>query len=182
MDAKKNVPLIVGLAIPLLMIIFVAASIYLPALFVKPQFDFIYSTYNYPTYYEQQDQQFVEHTYYVSRGKLAEKTRPADDRYRWPQRSKKTTFYIYDVETDTNQELTFEQAQVLTLDTGKESPDGFEVTYGRSNGGVFPFAFLPVGDNDKYYLKANNYRKEISVKMESGSSYRNFKFIGWIVE
>ena len=42
MENKKNIPLIVALAIPILMIVLTAGSIYLPSLFVKPTSDFIY--------------------------------------------------------------------------------------------------------------------------------------------
>ncbi len=44
MDYKKNIPLIVGIAIPLVMIILVGASIYIPRLYVKPQTNFLYQT------------------------------------------------------------------------------------------------------------------------------------------
>ena len=42
MKIKENIPLAVGLLIPFLMILFIGLSIYLPSLFVKPQYDFIY--------------------------------------------------------------------------------------------------------------------------------------------
>ena len=39
---KKNITLILGISIPILMILFVAGSIYLPGLFIKPHFNFLY--------------------------------------------------------------------------------------------------------------------------------------------
>ena len=42
-EKKNNVPLIVALSIPVLMIALIAVSIYLPAMFVKPTTNFIYS-------------------------------------------------------------------------------------------------------------------------------------------
>ena len=40
---KKNIPLIFAISIPVLMVIGIALSIYLPTLFVKPEYDFLYS-------------------------------------------------------------------------------------------------------------------------------------------
>ena len=38
---KKHIPLIIGISIPILMILFVAGSIYLPGLFIKPGYNFL---------------------------------------------------------------------------------------------------------------------------------------------
>ena len=43
MQIKKNISLIVAIAIPIAMILFVAASIYLPSIFVKPHDNFVYT-------------------------------------------------------------------------------------------------------------------------------------------
>jgi hypothetical protein len=44
---KKNLPLTIGLSIPVLMIVFIAASIYLPRLSAtQPQFSFLYTSGN----------------------------------------------------------------------------------------------------------------------------------------
>lgn len=39
---KKNITLVIGISIPILMILFVAGSIYFPRLFIKPHFNFLY--------------------------------------------------------------------------------------------------------------------------------------------
>ena len=47
---KKHISLIFALLIPVAMIVFVAISIYLPGLFIRPHFNFVYETgpqYNY---------------------------------------------------------------------------------------------------------------------------------------
>jgi hypothetical protein len=39
---KKNIPLIVGLAMPVAMTLFFAASVYIPQFFHRPRHDFVY--------------------------------------------------------------------------------------------------------------------------------------------
>ena len=63
MDAKKNIPLILGLSIPILMILFVAGSIYLPGLFVQPKFNFLYAMgddYYYGRHYSVQNGRLIK--------------------------------------------------------------------------------------------------------------------------
>ena len=65
---KKNIPLVVGLAIPVLMILFVAGSIYIPRLFApEPKFNFVYSS-GEDYYYGS-----LNNYYSVKNGKIVEK-------------------------------------------------------------------------------------------------------------
>jgi hypothetical protein len=63
---KKNFPLIVGMALPFLFIIIIAAVVYLPSVFINPKYDFVYTTndqYNYNGY-------LYQNMYEIKEGKV----------------------------------------------------------------------------------------------------------------
>lgn len=168
---KKNITLVVGVSIPILMILFVAGSIYLPGLFVQPKFNFLYVSGNDYYYYNQ-------YQYSVQNGKLvrSERQRPEGQTYP-PEREVK--LYIHDVAKNESREISFEEAQNLNLDSNTKSPDKFEVVYGSRGDGFFPFFFWSERDYNTQYLKGHNVSKKLNLQL-SGSYYNNFRFIGWI--
>lgn len=167
---KKNASLVIGISIPILMIIFVVTSIYLPGLFVKPQYDFLYVSgddrYSYDSYrYSVEDGALVEN-------QVSEKT--IYNSYR------KAKLYIYDAAKNESREISFEAARQLNLDPVKKSPDGFAVVYGsRSSGSLF----YSSRDYDTHYLVSGNASKKINLQLPASSGYyENFRFIGWIIK
>ncbi|MBI2609597.1 hypothetical protein HYW53_00275 [Candidatus Giovannonibacteria bacterium] len=163
---KKNITLIIGLTIPLVMILVVAGSIYLPSLFVSPKYDFIYiSSASYSSRY----------TYAVENEKLIRTERPAEERS-----MSRTIFdekiYYYGIEENKSREISFDEASRLNLVSSYKSPDGFEISYGSSGDGIFPF--FPRSSRDRY-LKGNGVAKKLN--MEAGNIYAyDFQFIGWV--
>jgi hypothetical protein len=168
---KKNTTMIVGISIPILMILFVAGSIYLPELFVQPKFNFLYVIGDDYYYYNQ-------YQYSVQNGKLvgSEIQRPENQIYQPPREVK---LYIYDVAKNESKEISFEEAKNLNLDSNTKSPDGFEVVYGSRGEGFFPFFFWSERDDNTRYLKGHNVSKKLNLQL-SGPYYTNFRFIGWI--
>lgn len=86
---KKHITLVVGISIPILMILFVAASIYLPGLFIQPKFNFLYACDHY--YYGDHDQ------YSVRNGKLVKTERHTPKGQTPPLEQEITLYYVYDV-------------------------------------------------------------------------------------
>lgn len=165
MQFKKNISLVIGISIPLLMIIFVGLSIYLPGIFIKPKTNFIY--YVGDSYYS--------NSYSVSSSHLVEiPSNYTGNLKTFPQTNK---IYLYNVQKEDNTELSYSEAQKLFLDSNVTSPDGFEVKAGGS-GGFFPF----FGSYDGYYQKylvGHNVSKKL--KLLSGNQYGNtFHFLGWV--
>src|SRR3989338_8431803 len=106
---KKRLPLIIALAIPALMIIAVALSIYIPALTSEPQYDFIYSTGDY--YYG---------NYFVKDGKVLKQDLPkTQEPY---HRSSETKLFYHDTSENRSHELSFEETQGYSLDSNQISP------------------------------------------------------------
>ncbi len=168
---KKNITLVIGISIPILMILFVAGSIYLPGLFIQPKYNFVYVSSDDSYYYSQ-------YQYSVQNGKIVrnETQRPEGQTYQ-PQIDVK--LYVYDVAKNESKEISFEEAQNLTLDSKNISPDGFEITYGSSGEGFFLFFFYSRTDYNTRYLKGHNVSKKLNLQL-SGSYYNDFRFIGWI--
>lgn len=169
---KKNITLVLGISIPILMILAVAISIYLPGLFVKPQYNFLYVSDD--GYY------YNGYEYTVNNGKLIrnEMQQPENGNYYPPRGESK--LYIYNVEKNDATEIIFDQAQNLSLDSNVKSPDDFEVVTGSHGDGFFPFFFG--GDNTDYnarYLKGHNVSKKLNLQLKGSYYYNNFRFLGW---
>jgi hypothetical protein len=164
MPQKKNFPIILAVLIPIAMVALVAASIYLPRLYVHPQYGFLY----YADYCD---------TYSVSGSML--KSNPVAQSDSYCYRSANPKLYIYDARTGNSKEAAFADARRLVLDQAKISPDGFTVTNPESGGNYYPFYFGS-DDYDSEYLKGNG--TTFRVELPEGVSDYSFKFLGWIKE
>jgi hypothetical protein len=172
---KKNLPLIIGIAVPLLMIAFVAVSVYLPVFLTKPQHDFIYLN---------GDEYGSGYGYRVEGDKLIRTNipyQPSDPKSLIPGTTlAEVKFYYYDVSEDTSTEISFEKAQEYRLDSNYSSPDGFEVVYGNSTRGVFPFFFGGNFDYNTRYIRGHNYAKKLNLNLTSQDYYDGFRLLGWV--
>lgn len=175
MNMPKNVVLWVALAIPVLMVLFVAGSIYLPQRGVEaPKYDFIYTLRNYSDGYE----------YSVgASGKLVRDKLP-DENVAKPipvgVASAPTRFFRYDVKTNTSRELKFEEVAALKLDNTSTAPDGYELRRGGQSGGVFPFIFSE-GNYDDQFLVKGNHSLKLELKKITDPYYSPFQFMGWVL-
>lgn len=173
---KKNITLLLGFSIPVLMILFVAGSVYLPGFFIKPHFNFLYVSaddyyyynYNNGRQYSVRDDRLVK----------TEIKPPKNVNYKPPRADAK--LYLYDVAKDRSKEISFADAQRLNLDPNIKSPDGFEIVDGSRDHGCFPF-FPPGGaDYNARYLKGHDVSKKLNLQLNGSSDYYNFRFLGWI--
>ncbi|PIW67536.1 MAG: hypothetical protein CO036_02520 [Candidatus Omnitrophica bacterium CG_4_9_14_0_2_um_filter_43_12] len=170
MSSKKNISLIIGIAIPIFMIFLIAISIYLPSLFAPaPQFNFLYVT---------EDSYGQNRQYGVENGVLVKYEVKYPEHYT-PRAAR---LFIHDVSRNTNQEVSFEEAQKLKLDANVKSPDGYEVVYGSSGYGFFPFFFSGGYNYNTMYLKGHNASKKLELESSNDGRYyyRNRRFLGWI--
>ncbi len=169
---KRNITLIVGLCIPLAMILFVAGSIYIPSLFANPQYDFLYAAGG--------DYYYADREYVVENERLVKRDIPSlkPVGYELPRIAPK--LYVHETAGNTNKEITFADAQALSLNSDTKSPDGFEVVSGNNRGGgIFPELFFGGGrGGDVRYLEGHGATQKLDLK-ENGS-YWNFRFLGWI--
>ncbi len=193
---KQNIALVVGLAIPVLMMLIIAGVIYLPRLLspvASPQYDFLYAVgdgvayvtpHNYyaPAYPYPAKGVWPTHTYRVVGQKLVrQETGPVPKEYgAMPEEDIVPKFYIYHADTDKSSEVSFEEASRLTLDSSIKSPDGFDIIRGQGSGEVFPFFMGGSNNYDKEYLHKDHYTKEL--KLNLPENYYNDFFVAWIVD
>jgi len=170
MGSKKNISLVIGIAIPIFMIILIAASIYLPSLFAPAsQFNFLY---------------VIEDSYGQNRQFGVENGMLVKYEVKYPEHytPKYARLVIHDVVKNTDQEIIFEEAQKLKLDSRIKSPDGYEVVYGSREYGFSPFFFYGGYDYNAMYLKGHNTSRKLELQSSDneGYYYRNRRFLGWI--
>jgi hypothetical protein len=168
---KKNITLIIGLSIPVLMVFFVTASVYIPRLWAPtevPGFDFVYTI---------GDQFGADYYYRVADGKITKEKVEYPQDSKPPMRAGEMQLFLYNVTDTTSREISFEDAQKLTLKSGAVSPDGFEVV--SRNGGGFPFS-APYDYNAKY-LKKGSYYTKLGLSLGENDWYR-FQFLAWVVD
>jgi len=171
MFKKKNIPLILGFSIPILMILFVAASIYIPVLFLHPKYNFLYST---------DGDYYGSKVYSVNNGRLVENSQPTpiypDHRpYQRPE------LYIHNVTTNESTPASFQEVANLKLEPSTESPDGYKIESDSDSRGFFPF-FWYDRDYEAKYIIGHNVSKKLKIKTTGSSYYKSIHFLGWIVE
>ena len=177
MKAKPNISLIVGIAIPILMVIFVAVSIYVPGLFIKPTVNFLYVNGNNDSY----SCAWVYETHGGVVTRIEQPNSLKDPGY--IRSDCEQELYVYDVEKNESLPITFEEAQRLRLDESPISSDGFELVRGNSGGGDFLFLFDMGRDYNSVYLKGHNVSRKANIR-PSGDveyTYLNYQLLGWII-
>jgi hypothetical protein len=169
MKFKENIALWLGLAIPVVMVLVVAVSIYWPQRGIQPpQHNFVYALRDYGDGYE----------YVVVDEKLVRREAPNTPKQ---FNEAPTRFFLHDVTSNTSQEMKFEEVQELKLDNSLVSADGYELKRGGQGGGVFPFFFDNSNYNEQYLVKGNHSVK-LALKETQPPYYGNQMFLGWVVE
>ena len=170
---KKNLPLYIALAIPVLMILVVAGFIYLPGLGKKPQYNFLYMTGS-NSYYYYGDREYSVTNRHLTHNELPTSTQPSNYKP-----VGEPHFYVYDTAKDTATEINFAQAQAYRLDSSNTSPDGYTVERGNYSGGGLFFGGIS-GDYNSWFIKGHNRSRKLNLKL-TGPDYYNFQFLGWVV-
>ena len=135
---KKNLPLIIGLALPILFIIIIAIVVYLPSNFVNPQHNFIYKEQSYDSY--RNDVVIVGDKVSLAPTNITEKGIVADP---YLQVKDYPKIYLYDFSKNASYEISLEEAQKFSVAKGPSSPDGYSIERNYNHRGIFKiFSFL----------------------------------------
>ncbi|MDP2593050.1 MAG: hypothetical protein Q8P52_00145 [bacterium] len=187
---RKHWPIVLAFALPLLLILVVLFSVYIPSLFISTEYDFIYATCEDNHYYYDCGA-YLNKRYTVKDGKLFENTVTADEvnaRVPIPENAKtatpveyKTRIFLHDTAENQSREITLEEARGLNLSPLKTSPDGVTVTssWDYNNDFLFPFS----GRSEYYYsLSKGRSKSRLNIIMDEASRYsQNLQFIGWVL-
>ncbi len=176
---KKNLPLIVALALPLLVVGIVLISVSVPAQELDIEHKVIFAVNNEP-YGNYQD----EYVYIVSDGRverfdIQEFNESQHKRIRVPQEEPK--LYIYDFETEELSELSSEEAgQFEIVKTGNISPEGYHLSYGYAGGSAGIFDLFG-GYSGNYGWKIEKGNMSVFKELPDTSGiYWNADILGWV--
>lgn len=180
---KKHAPLIAAIALPVIFIIILLIAIVVPSVTVNPQFDFIYVDTS-EQYKKSFDASQYKNTYDVKDGKIVKVAVQiyVDPMLKYPeliQYEDAPTLYYYDIAENTSREISFEEAQKLTLDEGPSSPDGYTIKFEYNNDGIFEL--FGSGNNDSGYVITKGSGRKQLTGIDTLRYYgEDVDLIGWI--
>lgn len=191
---KKNFAVLLAFLLPILLIVIVALSTYLPSLFISTNYNFIYTSctdgknYYYPYYCDN----YLQKRYSIKEGKLI--INPVDltidsNKDGRPDFTEKNAeaarIFLHDTKKNESREISLEEAKVLTLNSLLTSPDGVTVSSNSSYGGGGDFLFLFGGGRSSYgyYLMKGKGKSKLNLINDSDQYYyqNNFQFLGWVL-
>jgi len=161
---KRDWSLWLGLAIPVLMMLFIALSIYVPRLFddtPPPTTNFLYTS-NYSAYGQYS---MLENELTWNENKDSHKS------------GDQPKLFLYDVIKKQSKELTLQEAKALALDSKSMSPDGYKLERSYRNG-----FFLFDWRSDRHMYLINGKTTHKIDNLETNLNYYSFKFLAWVVE
>lgn len=168
----KNLPLFVGITLPVLFIALISVAVYIPRLSLHPQYNFVYT----PAYWSTYD---VQNDYKITDGHLVMTPNSLPKDVKQPAKVA-PDLYLYDIQNNTSHQITFEEAQKYTFTAGPSSPDGYVVGFKNGNAGIFEL-FGSSGDYNAVYISKNGAGKKLDAIASDAYGYRGgFRFIGWI--
>jgi len=189
---KKNFAILLAFILPILLIIIVALSTYLPSLFISTSYNFIYTSctdgknYHYPYYCDN----YLQKRYSVVNNKLVinsiDPTQDSDNN-KIPDINENYTarIFLHDTKKNESREITMDEAQMLTLNNLLTSPDGLTVSsnYNYTGGGDFFFFGGGGYSSYGYYLTKGKNKKKINLINSTDQYYyqNNFQFLGWVL-
>lgn len=161
---KKAIPILLILT-PFLLVGLVLALLYAPYLWTdKPSVDFIYSG---------QNSWCQVYEYYIQDQKISKR-----DLNRDCSDPESPVLFYHNVTENRSREISFEEAQNLTLDSSNKSSDGFILERkSNSSGGILFSSY-----NSGFYLTKGQVSFEQNLFDNDFYSYRDRPFVGWVVE
>jgi hypothetical protein len=176
---KKNLPLIIGIALPILFILVISLVIFLPSMSIKPAHNFLYTNEN-PNNYGYDNR--YKNTYEVdSVGHIGLISVPVrNNPYNEPIVYKGDTppLYLYDVQADTTRQVSLDEANAMQYVRGPSSPDGYTVTYSRSNDGILEI--FGSSRDEGYMITKGNGQKRLSGLQTTQYYYGDLNLVGWV--
>lgn len=188
---KENLAIVLAFALPIVLILVVWLSVYIPSLLVKTNYNFVYAVCDSgDAYYGQYCQSYLGQRYSVVDGVLKEHDVEPDLKFRNEVIRGVMDFYsarifLHDTQKNESREIRLAEAQQLELNTLLTSPDGVTISDGRSrNSGDFFYLFDGGGSTYGQYLVKGNSRKKMNIIGVSDyySKRDGFDFLGWVIE
>ena len=189
---KKNFAILLAFILPIVLIIVVALSTYLPSLFISTDYNFVYTSCTDGTnryYYPYNCDNYLQKRYAVVNNKLVvNAVDPAldlnNDKIPDFKENYTARIFLHDTQKNESREITLEEAQTLTLNNLLTSADGVTVSgYYDRNGGDLFFIFDGGSSSYGYYLTKGKSKSKLNLINNTDQYYyrNNFQFIGWVL-
>lgn len=184
-DTSSTISLIVGISIPIVMVLAIAAAVLLPGRSFEPTTNFIYAIGSYPTYITRSGTTVTQHSLTVKNGTLTDTTQNYEqvEHPSYPfEKESLPRLFLHNTVENTNKELTIDEAKTYTLSAEQKSPEGATIAFGKRSYGVFPFFFDEGSSNGEHaYLSNQTASKEIHLSSDTTYDFYSFQLVGWVV-
>lgn len=174
---KKNLPIIIGIILPILVVLIIFISVSLSKVDINPEHDFIFSV------RDQDYEIFYKNEYKIQENKIILSPNILNNSASKSSRIEKEapTLYLYSPRNEFLKEITFEEAQKLVLDNGPMSPDGYYVNFNyRENWGLANEIFGNNNSYDNVFILKENRAKGYYLPLND-RYYYNREFVGWVI-
>ena len=186
---KENAVLITGVTLPLVVVVFFLAAIYIPRLLVDPpQYDFLFTS----SHYDYQNAPPIKLHISITEGQLRANL------YKTNNQNAILKLFLFEHESQSVRELPIEIPKIpddieegqevlikevadMKISTNRRAPDGYEFAGNRSRGiGLFGELFFGGRGNPNYAITKNG----ASIRIPTVDSYYYYgvNFLGWVVE
>lgn len=188
---KKNFAVIVAFLLPLVLIIVVALSVYIPSLFISTKYNFVYTTCSYEDSYSPYNCNYYNYNqkrYSVENGRFVipeidpnqdlDKNGIPDEKQGGLPR-----IFMYNTKTHESKEITVGEASSFKYSSLLTSPDGVTLSNGYQYNGSGFFPFVGGYNSYDYYLVKGSSKKKLNLFNGDNRYYyqNNFQFIGWVL-
>jgi hypothetical protein len=188
---RQNLPAIIAISLPVLLVIVIGFLSILPNLGPRPAYDFIFlketsrsqyinnSCTVYANYYDIEAETLVKKPYVDS---VFESRKIAEPCYGYDHviQQDAPDLFVYRTASDTVAPISYEDAAKLKAVSKSISPDGYSVSKRMVNRGIF--GLFGGSDESGVYISEKNRYIRTSIDPADGSSYydNDFTFITWI--
>ena len=185
---KNHFAVLLAFLLPIVLIIIVAASTYIPSRLLSTDYNFVYATCNVNTSrYPYNCDNYLRQRYSVANNKLvvsqASTTQDFDKRsVPYIDENYTARIFLHDTKKNESKEIILEEAQSMTLNGLVTSPDGVTVTSNLYRSGGSFFLIFDGGSSYGPYLTKGKKRSKLHLVNDDGRYYYdNFHFIGWVL-
>ena len=183
---KNNLPLILAIALPIMLIIIFAIAQFLPKFFVlSPEYNLVFAT----NYYESQNDKYLGYRINIKNNKLVFEYRKLKYQRTKPE------FFIFDAKNNILKKINYNLPKVtneswhiikipeldnLLLDDNKKSKDGYILKSNRKYNGLGLLdLFFTSRYSGNYAISKDNYN--IEIKPLNNQRFYQVHFIGWVL-
>ncbi len=186
---KENSVLVIGLALPILLIVlFFAATVIPKMVSTPPQYEVLFSVQDYG--YQNKPDYTID--FNVKNQQLMVKVKKTDGKDSYYNSKKLMTYdakneVMREITIDANQfsdgaEILLAETKNMTIDTAMVAPDGYVMESQRyGNNGLVGGLFGGGGHNSGYRLKKGSVGYKINT-LQNNYYYDQLHFIGWVIK